>query len=255
VVLGVVLGRLVLAQPTGALQIMLPALPGDGALVVTPQGHTLLIDGGADGAALATWLGQHMPFGQRRINAVVLTRRTDETLPGQLAAIKRYEVGAAFVTPGEEDSDEMTAWRQLLGERSTPIQTLAAGQNMRVGDCGLNVLTANDGQSTLRLDCAGTSAYFLQSIDDDTERTLASTVLPPTTLAVYPWARPTRNYLLERLQPQVIAFGEGGTDEVQQSFAQRRVGTAQLLHEAVHGDIRLVIEEGRVQINYSEGPK
>jgi len=247
--LGVVLGRLVLAQPTGVLQIMLPALPGDGTLVVTPQGHTLLIDGSADGAAAATWLGQHVPFAQRRIDAVVLTRAIDETLPGQLAAIKRYEIGATFVAPDEEASDEMTAWRQLLDERSTPIHILQPGSRVRVGECALDVLTASDGHATLRLDCNGAQTYFLQSINDDTERILARMAMPPATLAVYPWARPTRNDLLERLQPQVIVFSEGGTDEVQQSFAQRRMGTAQLLHEAAHGDITVMIDEGRVQIN------
>ncbi len=253
VVLGVVLGRLVVAQPNGTLQILLPAVAGDGALVVTPQGHTLMIDGGEDGAALATWLGRHMPFGQRRIDAVVLTRTDEQTLPGQLAALKRYEVGMALVVSGEQQSDQMTAWRLLLNERSTPTQTLAAGQHVRVGDCAFDVLTATDGQATLSLDCGGTTAYFLQSIDDDTERTLARAALPPATLAVYPWARPTRNDLLERLQPQVIVFGEGGTDETQESFAQRRVGAAQLLHEAVHGDIRVVVDAGRAQIATAKG--
>jgi len=255
VLLGVVLGRLVLAQPTGALQIMLPAVPGDGALVVTPQGHTLLIDGGEDGAALATWLGGHVPFAQRRIDAVVLTRTDDQTLLGQLAAIKRYEVGAAFIVPGEDPSDQMTAWRDLLNERSTPIQTIAAGQKMRVGDCALDVLTANDGLATLRLHCGATSAYFLQSIDDAAERTLARMALRPATLAVYPWARPTRNDLLERLQPQMIVFGEGGEDEIQQSFAQRRVDAAQLFHEEVHGNITLTSDGDDVQVHTEKGLK
>ena len=247
--LGVVLGRLMFAQPNGTLQIMLPALPGDGALVVMPQGYTMLIDGSVDGAAAATWLGQNVPFGQRRIDAVVLTRATDETLPGQLAAIKRYEIGAAFIASGEEESDEMMAWRQLLGERSTPIYTLQSGSRVRVGECALDVLTASEGHTTLALDCDEARAYFLQSINDDIERTLARAALPPATLAVYPWARPTRNDLIERLQPQIIVFGEGGTDEVQESFAQRRVGTAQLLHEAVHGDITLTSDEDRVQVH------
>jgi hypothetical protein len=247
--LGVVLVRLVLAQPTNALQIMLPALPGDGALVITPQGHTLLIDGSADGAAAATWLGHNVPFGQRRIDAAVLTRATDETLPGQLAAIKRYEIGAAFIASGAQGSDEMTAWRQLLGERSTPIHILQFGSRVPMGECALDVLTASDGHATLALDCAGARAYFLQSIDDETQAVLATMALPPATLAFYPWARPTRNDLLEHLQPQMIVFSEGGTDETQESFAQRRVGTAQLLHEAVHGDITLVIDEGRVQVH------
>jgi hypothetical protein len=38
---------------------------------------------------------------------------------------------------------------------------------------------------------------------------LARASLPRATLAVYPWARPTRNDLLERLQPQMIVFSEG----------------------------------------------
>jgi hypothetical protein len=153
------------------------------------------------------------------------------------------------VVAGEDPSDQMTAWRQLLSERGTPIQALAAGQRVPVGECAFDVLTANDGHATFRLDCAGTMAYFLQSINDDTERMLARASLPRATLAVYPWARPTRNDLLERLQPQMIVFSEGGTDETQESFAQRRVGAAQLVHEAVHGDITLTNDGSGTQVH------
>ena len=248
-ILIVLVSRIVAARPDGTLQIMLPALGGDGALVITPDGTTVLIDGGADGAALATWLGDHLPFGQRHLDALVLTQASADTLPGQLAAIKRYTVGAAFLTATERPDQLALAWQQMLGERSTPVHILESGDQVHVGSCGIDVLTAQAGSATLALLCPNASAYFLQSIDHNAEAVLNGKTLPPADVVVYPWKRPTDNALLHRIQPDVLVFSEGGMMDVQQSFAQRRIGAAQLLHEDVHGMITVVHDGARLHVH------
>jgi beta-lactamase superfamily II metal-dependent hydrolase len=250
IVLGVLLASLVAArQPTTALRIVFPAIEGDAVLVITPSGHTLLIDGGTDGAATATWLGQHMPFAQRRIDALVLTRPDERTLPGQLAAIKRYEIGAAFVAASEQQNSQFAAWWQALDERGTAVQPLERGNNLHLGACLLDVLTANAGRATLALRCNATSAYFLQAIDTDAEAELADVPLPRATLAVYPWERATDSAVLQHLQPSALVFSESGENDLRQSFAQRRVGTAQLFHEAVHGELTFTDDGQQLRVH------
>lgn len=228
---------------------MLPALEGDTVLVITPQGQTLLLDGGSDGAALAAWLGKRLPFGQRRIDALVLTRPDTSTLPGQLAAIKRYEIGTALVAPIEPQTNEMAAWRQALVEQGTAIQLLAQGSQLKLGTCLMDVLTADRGRATFALQCGATSAYFLQAIDDAAEAVLESQSQPQASLVVYPWERTTDTALLQRLQPSALVFSEGGDETVQQSFAQRQIGAAHLFHEDVHGEITLASDGDAMHIH------
>src|SRR5919199_5839138 len=81
----------------GRLHLIVPALAGDGALLRTAVGQIALIDGGADGAAVANWLGRELPLGRHQIDLLVQTRVDRTTMPGQLAAARRYHVRTAVV--------------------------------------------------------------------------------------------------------------------------------------------------------------
>lgn len=240
VLLSVVLGaHLTFSQPTHQLRVIVPALPGDGALVTIPDGRIVLIDGGSDGAALATWLGNTLPFGQRRIDVLVLTRADAATLPGQLAAVKRYEIGMALVPPTERRSSSLDAWWQLLEQQQTPIHTITAQDRLALGQCALQILEEHNGHATLALQCGPTVAYFFQSLDADGEAVLETEQLPSAQLIIYPWQRVTNTPLLQRLTPKALVFSEGG-DEQHLSWAERQIGTAKLYHEAIHGQFELI---------------
>src|SRR5919206_5348244 len=81
----------------GRLHLIVPALAGDGALLRTATGQIALIDGGADGAAVANWLGRELPLGRHEIDLLVETRVDQTTLPGQLAAARRYRFRSALL--------------------------------------------------------------------------------------------------------------------------------------------------------------
>lgn len=240
---GIVLGALLIAgDHPDQLRIVLPEISGDAALIMTPDGRSVLIDGGADGAALATWLGNTLPFGQRHLDAVVLTRVDGATLPGQLAALKRYKVGMALLPATEKRTSNLDAWWQLLeGQQVTP-QTITSNDRLTLGQCDLMVLAESMGQVALSLRCPDATVLFLQSIDDDIEAALEAVPLPRTDLVLVPWGRTTNTPLLQSLQPGAIVFSEGGDEEdaVLQSWAARQVGTAALYHEQVHGEVELI---------------
>jgi hypothetical protein len=254
VLLCVVLGALLISgRHEPRLRVLLPEMTGDAALIITPDGRTMLIDGGADGAALATWLGNALPFGQRRLDAVVLSRADAKTLPGQLAALKRYRIGTALLGTTERRSSSLDAWWDLLESQQVTAQHVAAGDQLKLGQCTLKVLTEQAGQLTLALHCGATAAYFLQSIDDDAEDRLANEDLAPAALVVYPWKRATDTPLLRRLSPTAIVFSEGGRAEDQQSWTDRKVGTARLYHEEIHGLVTLVSDERQTTITAERG--
>src|SRR5215211_1961837 len=75
--------------PDGKLRVIFLETKGDAALIQAPNGSFVLIDGGADPAALAAALGRNMPFWHRTLAAVVLTSTENRYLPGQVAALER----------------------------------------------------------------------------------------------------------------------------------------------------------------------
>jgi competence protein ComEC len=249
VVLAAVLGALLAAgAPPAGLRITLPALEGDAALIQTPDGRTVLIDGGADGAALATWLGNTLPFGQRRLDAIVLTRADSQTLPGQLAAIKRYSIGAALLPATEKRTSNLDAWWQLLEAQQIMPQTIAAGDRLALGQCDLLALGEHDGNAALALRCPGATALFLQAIDDDLEAELELQQIAAPGIVVYPWGRTTNTTLMRQLTPAAIVFSEGGKADAPQSWDARQVGAARLYHEQLHGQVELLSDERGVTV-------
>lgn len=173
VLLALVFGALLIGGRRPAqLRILVPVIPGDAALITTPNGKTVLIDGGEDGAALATWLGNALPFGQRNLDVLILTRPDAKTIPGQLAALKRYRIGMALMAATEENNSSQDAWWDLLAAQSVTPQPITAGDQLKLGECTLDTLTEHEGRLTLALRCGATTAHFLQSIDDEAEQKL-----------------------------------------------------------------------------------
>lgn len=252
-----VLGALLLGgSARGQLRIVLPELAGDAALVVTPDGRTVLIDGGADGATLASWLGNTLPFGQRRLDGLALTRADAETLPGQLAALRRYGVAVALLPATEKRTSNLDAWWQLLEQQSVTPQTIAAGDRLALGQCDLQVLAEHDGRAALMLHCPTATAYFLQALDDDLEATLEIMPLPRADLVLTPWGRTTNSRLMQQLQPAAIVFSESAGDDPRQSWADRAVGAARLYHETLNGQVELRGDgqQLRMIVEREEGP-
>ncbi|HEY0605130.1 MAG TPA: hypothetical protein VGD58_19580 [Herpetosiphonaceae bacterium] len=240
VLLALVFGALLIGgRHPDQLRILVPALPGDAALIMTPNGKTVLIDGGEDGAALATWLGNALPFGQRDLDVLILTRPDARTIPGQLAALKRYRVGMALMAATEENNSNQDAWWDLLAAQSVTPQPITAGDQIKLGECALDTLTEHEGRLTLALRCGATAAHFLQSIDDEAEQELEALDLEASALAIYPWKRGTDTRVMQALRPQAIIFSEGGRSEGMLSWTDRQIGEARLFHEDVHGQVEL----------------
>src|SRR6185503_19127785 len=115
------------ARPDGRLHVIFLATKGDAALIQTPSGGYVLVDGGSDPAALTAALGRRLPFWRRTLDAVVLTASDGAHLPGQVAALARYRAGIALAPPAAKRSATLDEWLRLLGEQRTPVRAARAG--------------------------------------------------------------------------------------------------------------------------------
>jgi len=71
---------------------------GDSILIQSPTGVEMLVDGGANTAVLRE-LGQHLPFFDRSIDAVVETHPDKDHIGGLSDVFDRYDIGT-FIEPG-----------------------------------------------------------------------------------------------------------------------------------------------------------
>ena len=95
---------------------------GDSALIVTPQGRQVLVDGGPDAESATRALAETLPRGDRSLDMVVLTHLDADHSRGLLRVLEHYDV--AVVAAGLEDpqSPLYPQWRAQLERKGyTPI--------------------------------------------------------------------------------------------------------------------------------------
>lgn len=229
------------AGPDGRLHVVFIATQGDAALIETPKGGYVLIDGGAEPAALTVALGRRMPFWRRTLDAIVLSIPDGAHLPGQVAALARYRARVAIAPPMAKHDLLLDEWRRLLNESATPIHIARPGDQLNLDGATLRVLAIGDGAEAgmiLRLDYGATSVLFDHvggSADEDA--LLASGAIRPATLLVFPWQRDPHVPIVAALRPRalVLTDGQQADKPIEQTFVERSIGGARLFHERLDG--------------------
>ena len=102
-------------RPPATLRATLLAVPGQAALLQTPSGRKVLIDGGEDGAELTGQLGQILPPWDRSLDLVLITSGRTDHIGGLDDVFARYQVLAVI----EPDVTQSTATFRRL-QASTP---------------------------------------------------------------------------------------------------------------------------------------
>jgi len=114
---------------------------GEAILVSTPDGKTVLIDGGSDATSLSQALDSRLPSWQRSLDLVVLTSPRTDDLTGLQDVVTRYQVGevidAGMLHPGAT----YALWRSTIQQRHIRYVPVAQGSSIRVGaDVTLQIL-------------------------------------------------------------------------------------------------------------------
>jgi competence protein ComEC len=103
-----ILAWLAFAQlPDGKLHVaFLDVGQGDAALITTPRGQQILVDGGPSPAALTSALGREMPFWDRSLDLLVMTHPDADHITGLAEVLGRYDVGG-WLDNGCSDDDAL----------------------------------------------------------------------------------------------------------------------------------------------------
>src|SRR5262245_58688254 len=205
----VLLALVWLARPDGRLHVIFFGTKGDAALIQTPAGGYVLVDGGADPAALTAALGRRMPFWRRTLEAVVLTSTDGTHLPGQVAALARYRAGVALAPPATRRGATFDEWLRLLVEQDAVVHVARRGQRLDLGGATLRVLATGDGDDSgllLRLDYGASSVVFAHNAGEADEEALAANNPHDASLLAFPWQRDPHADVVLALRPRALVF-------------------------------------------------
>ncbi len=106
---------------------------GEAILVRTPDGKTLLIDGGLDASSLAQELDSRLPAWQRSLDAVLLTTPRQDHLAGLLDIAQRYEIGEIIDAGMLHPNTTYARWRRTISERNIHYLMVKQGTDISIG--------------------------------------------------------------------------------------------------------------------------
>ncbi|MDE3074977.1 MAG: ComEC/Rec2 family competence protein, partial [Chloroflexota bacterium] len=128
VALAAAAGAIVAGRPDGALRVTFLAVPGEAALIQTPSGRNVLINGGRSGIELERQLGQLLAPWDRTIDLAIATTTRSDGVTGLVELANRYRVRR--VVGPQPDKTSLTFARF---ERSAPRLQVAPGQAIELG--------------------------------------------------------------------------------------------------------------------------
>ena len=101
---------------------------GDGALIITPGGQQVLIDGGPDPLVFAQLIGERMPPNDRTIELMVLTHPHSDHVNGLTEVLRSYDVEMVLERAIVYDSQPYVTWRQAVDSEDAEVVQAQAGQ-------------------------------------------------------------------------------------------------------------------------------
>lgn len=111
---------------------------GDSALLTSPGGVSMLVDGGPDPAQVATEL---VALGVKRLDVVVASHPHADHVVGLPAVLARVPV-ALLLEPGcPSESPDAAALAEAVGAEGVPVRHPRAGDVILVGDVRLEILS------------------------------------------------------------------------------------------------------------------
>jgi competence protein ComEC len=142
---------------------------GDAILIKTPNGQTILIDGGPDNKVLRR-LGESLPFYRRQIDLVIFSHYHDDHVIGLIEILKRYRVQKIIYAAS---GSEITATAAILLKKAElekiPVITIDKQASLNLGDdCILDLLNPAslgikvdpNNSLVVKLNCAGKKFLF-----------------------------------------------------------------------------------------------
>ncbi len=240
-----------LALPDGRLHVTLldvsrAGRSGDALLIQTPDGRTVLIDGGPSPSALSDALGRRLPLGRRRLDWLTLAASGEAQLAALPDVIERYPPGQVLWAGSTVGSYSARLLRQGLSQQGAPVTLARPGLGLDLGrGAVLRVLTASGRGATLLLEWERFRLLLPIGLDfDDLEALSAAPDQGPLTallLAEAGYAPLNPPEWIARWRPQVVllSVSPGDSSGLPAPETLEALQGYPLLRTDLHGWIRL----------------
>ena len=184
------MAAMTLSRPDDDLHLwLLDAGHSNAALMQTPGGAQMLVDGGRYPTRLLTAIGDRLPFYDREIEVLVITHPDAWDIAALNSVLDRYKVGAALLQGQENYSDEYVSILGRLAQSGTPITRVRAGYRLQLSDgVLLEVLhpqtqpkitdRLNDHVIVLRISYGDTSILLTSDLSIESQRAMLAEGLP-----------------------------------------------------------------------------
>jgi DNA internalization-related competence protein ComEC/Rec2 len=138
---------------------------GDAALLTSPGGVTMLVDGGPDPAQMATELAA---VGVRRLDVVVASHPHADHIVGLPQVLARFPVGLLLEPGCADDSAEAATLAEAVGAEHVPVRHPRAGDVLQVGDVRLEILSPDRCWHDTESDTNNDAIVLRASLGEDT---------------------------------------------------------------------------------------
>ena len=124
-----------LTNEDGRLQVVFADVGnGDSALIISPSGRQVLVDGGPEAQDATRLLGGALPFWDRSLDVVVLTHGHADHITGLLDVLRRYDVGHVVEREVGHTTPDYLRWRHAVENEGSVVMQARAGQSINLGD-------------------------------------------------------------------------------------------------------------------------
>lgn len=131
----------VTASPVSGLEVyFLDVGQGDAILVRNSQGQNILIDGGPDKSILEK-IGRILPYGQQKIDTMILTHPHADHLVGLMAILERYPVNTIIYTGVDYSNSDYRRFQEIIKQKAPKVIIADANVSIDLADsCRLDIL-------------------------------------------------------------------------------------------------------------------
>lgn len=206
-----------ISRPDGQLHVWLLDMGhSNAALVQTPNGVQLLVDGGRFPSRLLTALGDRLPYFDREIELLAITHPDEFDIGALNAVLERYTVGVALLNGQPNRTETFLELEERLA--NTQTVTVRAGYTIEVDDGVLiEVLhpqvepqitdSLNDNTMVLRISYGDVSILLTSDISQVGQLAMLENGFSPTANVMHiprhATSRALNEEFLELAQPQV----------------------------------------------------
>ncbi len=133
--LAVVVWQRVFALPDGRLHLTaLDVGGGEALLIQTPEGRSMLVNGGPSPNALAEAIGRRMPIGSREIDYLIVGGAGEQQIAGLPRGLDRFQVRKVLWAGPKAGDYSARELQRRLAEDAIPVSEAQPGQAFELGE-------------------------------------------------------------------------------------------------------------------------